>query len=184
MLWRSTRSNASSSSAQPVERAVGGDEAGPVGVRREHRHRPDRRRTVAAAAGGVRRRRRRAPVMPCQLWAKPTTSHPPVDHLGQPQRRLVGLGARSSAAAPSSAPAPAPPSASARSITGRDSIPEKRWSRRPIISVTTATISGWEWPRIGAHLPAREVEHLAARRRPRRTRPPPARRRTATTVAP
>ena len=61
--------------------------------------------------------------MPCQLWAKPTTSHP-----------SVAIFARRSAASFDSAPVvrsstfvspgTSPPSTSARSITGRDSIPE------------------------------------------------------------
>ena len=77
----------------PVERAIGRGEPGPVGVRREHRHRPHRRRTVAAPSGRVRRRRGAAghavPALgePDDL---PSTGH----DLGQPQGGLVGLGAR------------------------------------------------------------------------------------------
>ena len=121
--------------------------------------------------------------MPCQLWANPTTSQPPVAIFAS--RNAASL---DSAPVVNSStlfrPGANPASASARSMTGRDSIPEKRWSSRPIISVTTATISGWECPRIGAHLATREVEHAPPGRvLDERTRRP-ARRRTAMNVAP
>jgi hypothetical protein len=82
---------------EPVELAVGGDEAGPIGLRREHGHRADGRRTVTAASGRVRRPTGRTPVVSSSTFDSPGAS---------------------------------PPGASARSITGCDSIPEKRWSRR------------------------------------------------------
>ena len=131
----------------PVERAVGVGEPRPVGVRartppsnrpapgrgragRPSTSPPPRRRSCRASSGRTRRPpSRRSPSSPSA--ARPRST-----------RR------RWSAAAPWSDRAPDPPSVSARSITGRDSIPEKRWSSRPIISVTTSTISGCECPRI------------------------------------
>ena len=99
--------------------------------------------------------------MPCQLWANPTTSHPPVTILAS--RSAASL---DSAPVVSSStfdsPGASPASASARSITGRDSIPEKRWSRRPIISRDDGDDLGMGVPEDGAHLAAREVEHPPA----------------------
>ena len=59
------------------QRAVGPGEPRPIGIRSEHRHRPDLGRPVTArpaeyVADAAAR------VMPCQLWAKPTTSQAPV----------------------------------------------------------------------------------------------------------
>ena len=77
----------------PVEAAVRAGEPGPVGVRREHRHRSDRSRTVAAAPGGVRRRGR-ASGHAVPALGEPHDLPAARRHLGQSQRRLVGLGAR------------------------------------------------------------------------------------------
>ena len=85
--------------------------------------------------------------MPCQDWAKPTTSQPPVTSLAiliaasfasPPVDSSMTRGRAGTSAA----------SASARSTTGADSIEENRWSSRPAASRTVATISGWQWPRI------------------------------------
>ena len=77
---------------EPVEPAVAGDETGSIGVRCEHRHRPDRRRAVATSTRRVRRptgsTRHAVPALgePDDL---PAAGH----DLGQLQRGLVGLGA-------------------------------------------------------------------------------------------
>ena len=49
-------------------------------------------------------------------------------------------------------------------MTGRDSIPEKRWSSRPTISVTTSTIAGWACPRTALIWPLVKSRIRAARR--------------------
>ena len=63
------------------------------------------------------------PVMPCQLWAKPTTSQPPVTALA-----IFSAASLDSAPVVSSStlvsPGASEPSTSARSMTGRDSMPE------------------------------------------------------------
>ena len=101
--------------------------------------------------------------MPCQLWAKPTTSQPPVAIFAS--RSAASL---DSAPVVSSStfvsPGASPPSASARSITGRDSIPEKRWSSRPIISADHGDDLRVRVAEDRAHLAAREVEHPPPRR--------------------
>ena len=90
--------------------------------------------------------------MPCQLCAKPTTSHPPVTIFA-----ILRAASLDSAPVVSSntfvRPGTNEPSTSARSMTGRDSIPEYRWSSRPMRSRTTSTISGCEWPRIALICP-------------------------------
>ena len=63
--------------------------------------------------------------MPCQLWANPTTSHPPVTILASFRAASLDSAPVVSSSTFDS-PGASPPSASARSITGRDSIPEKR----------------------------------------------------------
>ena len=93
LLWRSTRSNASSSSVRQSRLAVGRGEPGAVGVRREHRHRPDGRRAVAAPSGRVRRRGR-ATGHAVPALGESDDLPPAGHHLGQPQGGLVGLGAR------------------------------------------------------------------------------------------
>ena len=146
VLWRSTRSNASSSSVRQSR--------SPVAVVNRGRYAFGANTAIEPTGAGPWPRRpaeyvaaAAPPVMPCQLWANPTTSQPPVTTLAS--RRAASL---DSAPVVSSStlvsPGASVPSASARSITGRDSIPENRWSSRPIISVTTSTISGWECPRM------------------------------------
>ena len=75
---------------QPVEPAVGGEEARPIGVRREHRHRTDRRRTMAAAPGRVRRPAggtgHAVPAL-----GEPDDLPATGDDLGELEGRLVGL---------------------------------------------------------------------------------------------
>jgi hypothetical protein len=86
------------------------------------------------------------PVMPCHDCVKATTSCRPVTSL-----------AMRSAASFDSAPVlksrqRSSPGGACRAIsaasatTGRDSMPLKRWSSERICSVTTATMSGCEWP--------------------------------------
>ena len=54
-----------------------------------------------------------------------------------------------------------PTSASANANTGSLSMPENRWSSVAAASETTATISGWLWPRIELNCP--EVKSSTAR---------------------
>ena len=91
-LWRSIRSNASIQLGAPVHGSVGIDEARPVGVRGEHRHRADRRRTVAATPRRVGRARgaaRHAMPALCEADHLPSAG----DDLRHLEGGLVGLGA-------------------------------------------------------------------------------------------
>ncbi len=84
--------------------------------------------------------------MPCQDWAKPTTSQPPVTSLAMRSAASLDSAPVLSSRQRSSPGGVASARRVASSTTGRDSMPLNRWSSVWIDSVTTAAISGWEWP--------------------------------------
>ena len=91
-LWRSIRSNASSSSVRQSSVPSGAGETRPVGVRREDRHRPGLGRPVTTPSGRVGRRRGGAGHAVPAL-GEPDDLPSAGRHLRQAQRGLVRLGA-------------------------------------------------------------------------------------------
>ncbi len=145
-----TRSRAAAASRASPSAST---KSGPVGVRGRDREVAGRGRAVALAAGavgGARGGLRHAVPGPGERHDLVAAG----DELGHPDRGLVGLRARSSAAAPSRAGRAASRRAARPARrTGRLSMPLKRWSRVPTCSRTVATISGWECPRIALICP-------------------------------